>query len=668
MYRLQSVERHWSLSQWIKSLAVMMAVIFAAFSNLAFAQTQEEVDGTLTEEAPVLPSLSTNYPDDSFEAYIDGVVDEAMTQGHAAGLTLSVVRGDAIRVLKGYGYVDVENQVSVDPSVHTFRIGSVGKTFTYILAMQLVEEGKLDLEADVNTYLTEFKIPDTYETPVKIKDLMSHRSGFDVVLNNLFVETPEDFMSLEAWLKGNIPARVRAPGKVTNYDNYGVALLGYITQEVSGKLYEDLLDEKILQPLKMTKSTAKQKLNEGDVRNMSAEIAADTATPYFWRNGNFVSTPFELVPASPAGAMSSTAADMARYMLANLNDLSLEGARLLSPEGAVNIRERLYPGRPGADFAHGFRNGKFEGFQTYEHSGATQASFTMMILIPELDIGVYASTNGTDGSQVQAQVVNRILKKMIGSDAAPRTERLDLEEASPYVGDYIGTRRSFKNAMKIASLGGGTATVSETDRGTLRLSAGGQASEYERIGEHVFQKLESDDVIAFEVDDSGTATRFHVPYGHMAMERVPADVNANGFFLIAGLAFLLSMTQIISAWKRRSDPTTPKTRWSLGLSILLLIAACLVILTLAFVGLTLTQMDSLGNRFIFEWPISNLIILNWIILFLVGATLFVVLGLYPMIAKSKFSIWRKIHYVLFAVVLVLLVLKLNDWNLLGFKY
>jgi hypothetical protein len=292
----------------------------------------------------------------------------------------------------------------------------------------------------------------------------------------------------------------------------------------------------------------------------------------------------------------------------------------------------------------------------------------MMILIPELDIGVYASTNGTDGSQVQAQVVNRILKKMIGSDAAPRPERLDLEDASPYVGDYIGTRRSFKNAMKIASLGGGTATVSETDRGTLRLSAGGQASEYERIGEHVFQKIESDDVIAFEVDDSGTATRFHVPYGHMAMERVPADVNANGFFLIAGLAFLLSMTQIISAWKRRSDPKAPKNKWSLSLSILLLVAACLVILTLAFVGLTLTQMDDLGNRFIFEWPISNLIILNWIVFFLVGATVLVVLGLYPTMAKSKFSIWRKIHYVLFAVILVLLVLKLNDWNLLGFKY
>lgn len=653
---------HWVCIMCLAVLATLSAVTHAQ------AQAPDLIPETASEPAP-LPPLALGYKDDAFAAYVDGVVDEAMHEAHAAGLSLAIVRGGEIRLLKGYGFANIEEQIPVDPTLHTFRIGSVGKTFTHIMAMQLVDQGRLDLEADVNDYLTAFKIPAAYDTPVKIKDLLSHRSGFDDVLNDLFVENGDAFMSLEDWLKGNIPARVRPPGTLSNYDNYGVALLGYIVQEVSGTPYEDLVEQKILKPLGMDNSTARQKANKDDPRNMPATLAANTTVPYFWQNGRFVSTPFELVPAAPAGAMSSTAADMARYMLANLNGMTLDGARLLSPEAAIAIRERLYPGRPGADFAHGFRNGKFAGYDTFEHGGATQASFTTMILVPELDIGVFASTNGTqNGTQPQAQIVDRILDKMIGAEARPRPARLELENAEAYAGSYIATRRTFQNAFKILTLAGGTASVAATDRGTLLVLAGGEASEYERIAEHTFQKLDSNDVITFNMSDSGRATRFHVPYGHVAMERMTGDASASGFILIASLAFLFALTQFISAWKRRSDAKTGTNAWSFRLSVIGLMAAGLVVLTLVLTSLTLIEISSLGNKMLFAWPVGSLKVLNWATLLLALLTGLTMLGIYPALTKAGFSTWRKIHFVIFVLVLVLFVLKLNDWNLIGFRY
>ncbi|WP_425408154.1 serine hydrolase domain-containing protein [Hyphococcus sp.] len=627
------------------------------------------------DASPTIPvetgALSTpaaaSYSSAEFEAFVDGAVANAMHETHTVGLTLSVVRDGETKLVKGYGYADLESKTPVDPELHTFRIGSVTKTLTYILAMQLVEDGRLDLDADVNDYLTAFKIPDTFDEPVRVRDLLSHRSGFDIVLRDLFIETGEPLPSLEQWLKDNIPARVRAPGDVSNYDNYGVALLGYIVQEVSGVLYEDYLEQEILTPLQMNSSTARQVLPEDNPQAMTAEQAANAATTYYWKRGEHHEWPFELVSPAPAGSMSSTALDMERYMRAWLNGTELDGARLLEPETARAMRERLYPGRPGADFAHGFRNGKFAGYDTFEHSGATQTSFTTMIMIPELEIGVFASVNGNNGSQTQAQIVDRILDVMIGDARKAPPATIALDNAEAFTGSYLTTRRSHKNAMKIFSLVGGNASVAATDDGMLLVSAGNEAVKYRRVGERSFQEVDGDDVIVFDLDDDGAALRFHVPYGHVAAERTPGDSNAQIFFLAAGLAAFLSLTQLISAWKRTVAPRAGNA-WTLGLSAASIGASLLVFAVLSYLGLTLVGLDNLGNEALFRWPTPTAKVLMIGVATLAGLTAILIAGLYPAVAKAEFSIWRKTHYALFVAALVYFVLQLNNWNLLGFKY
>ena len=100
--------------------------------------------------------------DPQLEAFVDGVIAKAMQEKAVAGLTLSIVQDGQVVLSKGYGYADVEARMPVDPGLHMFRIGSTTKTFTFASVMKLVGEGKLSLDADVNTYLTKFKIPEAF--------------------------------------------------------------------------------------------------------------------------------------------------------------------------------------------------------------------------------------------------------------------------------------------------------------------------------------------------------------------------------------------------------------------------------------------------------------------------------------------------------------------------
>ena len=112
------------------------------------------------------------------EAFLDELLAKDMEEYHIAGAAVSVVKDGKLFFAKGYGYADLEKGIPVDPEQTIFRIGSIGKMFTWTAVMQLVEQGKLDLDADVNTYL-DFRIPDTYPQPITLKHLMTHTSGFE---------------------------------------------------------------------------------------------------------------------------------------------------------------------------------------------------------------------------------------------------------------------------------------------------------------------------------------------------------------------------------------------------------------------------------------------------------------------------------------------------------
>src|SRR5437867_4893866 len=270
-----------------------------------------------------------------FETFLDALIPSQLQNRNIAGAVVSVVKDGQVLFQKGYGYADVEAKKPVLPDQTLFRPGSISKLFTATAVMQLVEQGKLDLDRDVSGYL-DFAIPKTYPEPVTLRQLLTHTAGFEDTLKNLFVAHESDLKLLRAYLVNQMPARIFPPGKVPSYSNYGFTLAGYIVERVSGEKFERYIDNHILKPLRMTNSTFDQPL--------PPELAAQMSKGYL--NAAKKPRDFEFVQAAPAGSLSTTAADMTRFMLAFLEDGTVDGVAILKPETVRQMETRQFELHP----------------------------------------------------------------------------------------------------------------------------------------------------------------------------------------------------------------------------------------------------------------------------------------------------------------------------------
>jgi len=282
------------------------------------------------------PVFSQPRSREDLEAFFDGVIAAQMRAHSIASATLSVVKDGELYFAKGYGYGDREARRPVDAERTLFRPGSISKLFTWTAVMQLVERGKIDLDADVNRYLSDFRIPDTFPAPITMKHLMTHTPGFeDGALGYLLIKSESELVSLSASLAAHIPRRVRPPGTYSSYSNFGSALAGLIVANVSGMPFEEYVEKNIFEPLGMTRSTFREPLPE--------TLAPDMATSYRRENGAFEPAHFELISNfGPAGALSSTATDMARFMVAHLQLGRYGESRILAEETARRMHQRIY--------------------------------------------------------------------------------------------------------------------------------------------------------------------------------------------------------------------------------------------------------------------------------------------------------------------------------------
>ena len=162
-----------------------------------------------------------------FETFLDALIPSQLRNRNIAGAVVSVVKDGQLLFQKGYGYADFEGKKPVLADQTLFRPGSISKLFTATAVMQLVEQGKLDLDHDVNDYL-DFAIPKTYAEPVTLRQLLTHTAGFEDTLKNLFVAHESDMKPLRTYLLNEMPARIFPPGKIPSYSNYGFTLAGPI--------------------------------------------------------------------------------------------------------------------------------------------------------------------------------------------------------------------------------------------------------------------------------------------------------------------------------------------------------------------------------------------------------------------------------------------------------
>jgi CubicO group peptidase (beta-lactamase class C family) len=210
--------------------------------------------------APTTPAAVRGVRDRAeLEAFVDGIMVANLRDKHVAGATVAVVKDGALLFAKGYGYADVAKRRPIDAERSLFRIGSTSKLFTWTAVMQLVEQGKLDLDADVNRYL-DFKIPATFPQPITLRHIMTHTPGFEEDGRDLISDDSTKIPALGGWLATHIPGRVRPPGTFASYSNYATALAGYVVQRASVFQWDDYIEQHVLAPLGMTQTTTRQPL------------------------------------------------------------------------------------------------------------------------------------------------------------------------------------------------------------------------------------------------------------------------------------------------------------------------------------------------------------------------------------------------------------------------
>jgi CubicO group peptidase (beta-lactamase class C family) len=347
----------------------------------------------------------------SVESFFDGFLKSQIEEYKVPGVTISVVQDGEILFKKGYGYSDLENTQRVDADNTLFRPGSVSKLFIWTSIMQLVEQGKVDLNENVNEYL-DFEIPNEIVNKdntedikaITVMNLLNHNAGFEDKIKDLFVLTEADIKPLGTYLREYMPARVYPAGREMAYSNYGSALAAYIVEKVSGMRFDEYVEANIFKPLNMNNSTFRQPV--------PAEIAGESSLGFAYLNGAYHSDPFEYIQPYPVGALSSTAEDMAKFMLAHLNMGSYQGNRILSPETAADMHSQSFTHHSEfAGMAHGFIEMNYNGYRMITHGGDTFLFHSGLYLIPELNTGLFISYNGRDAAVARDLLIKSFMDR-----------------------------------------------------------------------------------------------------------------------------------------------------------------------------------------------------------------------------------------------------------------
>src|SRR5262245_8941104 len=373
-------------------------------------------------------------------AWLDGLLPYAMKTGDIAGAVIAVVKDGRVILQEGYGYADVEKKIPMDPERTMVRPGSTAKLFTWTAVMQLVEQGKIDLNRDINEYL-DFKITPGSGRPITMLDLMHHRAGLEEGLKDILAIDPNAAQSTETYLKQHPRPMLFPAGEVPAYSNYGAALAGYIVQRVSGEPFERYIERHIFEPLGMLHSTFEQPLPD---RFDGAAVSRG------YRSASTPAQPYELIVTRPAGSMTTTAADMTRVMMAHLQQGQLDNYRMLSSETTQLMQSPSVPGSLAgfATMAHGFFYETRNGRTVIGHGGDSLFFHTEFDLLPQEGVGIFFTFNSRGRDEavygLRKNLFDDFMNRYFPAASQPQ-ESLTLDSASKdaqrIAGRYESSRR-----------------------------------------------------------------------------------------------------------------------------------------------------------------------------------------------------------------------------------
>ena len=477
------------------------------------------------------------------EAFLDGFMPLQLDREDIAGAVVAVVKDGKLLFAKGYGYADREKKIRVSPEDTLFRPGSTSKLFTWTAVMQQVEQGKLDLDRDVNEYL-DFKIPPAFGKPITLRDIMTHRSGFEETAKDLFVATDKDMRPLSEYLPVHLPVRIYPPGTTPAYSNYATTLAGYIVQRVSGQAFDDYIDEHIFKPLGMTHATFRQPL-------------PDALKPFMsngYHLGSGEAKSFEYVQAAPAGSLSASAEAMTHFMIAQLQNGRYGDVQILKPDTAIlmHTRQQGWP-EPMNAMALGFYEETRNGHRIIGHAGDTQWFHTDLHLIPDSNVGFFVSYNSAGRPEVSPRTtlfdkfMDRYFPYTVPNEPTLSTAA---EDAKRVAGSYDVSRAFETNLLSFATLLGQAKFVVDPKDNTIFIdgskSQNGQPTHYREVGPLLFRAVDGQGKIDFVKDATGRQVAY-IDYPFMIFRQVsnPLAKQACNYFIVGFSVTVILLTLLL---------------------------------------------------------------------------------------------------------------------------
>ncbi len=506
--------------------------------------------------APAAPRLASS--DQELARFFDQYMRSKMRQLEIPGGAMVVVRGGRTILSRGYGVVDLKSGRPIDVDDSLFRAASISKIIPWMLVMQLVEEGRLDLDRDVNAYL-DFRIPDAFGKPITMRHLMTHSAGFAERFHGAFdsdLTTP-----LGVKLSRNIPERAYAPGTTMAYSNYGAALAGHVVERLRGRPWKALVEDRFFEPIGMRRSTIAQPVPPA----LQASLVA-TYEPWSNEPAAFRSTPLV-----PMGALSATPADMGRLLLAISRGGRGAKGHVVAPETMSEMLALQRPVGPGLPdgMGLGFMVGEYRGVRHGGHGGNMSTLATDLSVLPDHDLGWYfvlsAQGPGEEGRDVRSELLHSVIDRFL----APGPLALEAHgpsSASDVAGPYLSTRRIFSGPIMFSGLMNSAQVTADPD-GSLSIEWSGKVTKWLPAGRDRFVDEASGIPLAVSRDSDGKVERIASAALYPVAEFEPQPAFARLVPYAAVFAFatiLLAIPARGISWALRRRRTRSEPRPSQG--------------------------------------------------------------------------------------------------------
>ena len=513
-----------------RGVALVVVALLASLSLLTACGSTSS-SASLPPREP--PSGEHQLTAEDVNAWLDGKLPDALKNGGIPGAVVSVVKDGQVVTTRGYGWADTGasggNPVAVDPQKSLFRVASVSKIPTSIAAMQLVEQGKVDLDADISAYL-DFEIERRFDEPLTLRHLLTHSAGFEE--HGSLTPTTD----LEAYVKNDPPAQVFAPGTTPGYANYGMALAGYIVQRVSGQPFETYVREHVLEPAGMTSSTYEQPL---------PKEMADLLGPGYTSTGEEV--PFELMGDFPAGSLTVSAPDFAAFMNAQLS----RSPKLLRAEtweqmwspglGEDKLGNRAKAGEMGLGYFDLSRHGR----RIVEHSGDIHGWHSKFELYPEEKTGIFISYNG-DGngsdssSSLREDLAQGFADRYFPGETVKASGSKDsADRARQVAGSYMPSRTSWTTFLSAWMPALALTTIEHTGDGKLKVDE----TQLVEVEPWVWRQVDGRGAIAAQVKDGKVVSLSQGP----ALTLIPVTPVQQVLVPVFGVCLVLLLVATV-AW------------------------------------------------------------------------------------------------------------------------